>query len=106
VQQVHVLILEIVWIAREHALEVFRRLRLAAGSCGCRNATYVATMTIILDHEHGERVAVTELAAPEPHSFIMAAGKRWFVDGNAKGSDGSDVDVCLVREWRPAVYSA
>lgn len=61
-------------------------------------------MTIILDHEHGEQVAVTKLAAPEVHSFIVAAGKRWYVDMTAR--DGSDLEFCLVREWRPAVYSA
>jgi hypothetical protein len=61
-------------------------------------------MTIILDHERGEQVAVTKLSAPEVHSFIVAAGKRWYVDATAR--DGSDREVCLVREWRPAVYSA
>jgi hypothetical protein len=61
-------------------------------------------MTIILDHEHGEQVAVTKLAAPEVHSFIVAAGKRWYVDATAR--EGVDHEVCLVREWRPAVYSA
>lgn len=63
-------------------------------------------MTIILDHERGEQVAITKLAPPEVHSFIVAAGKRWYVDANAKGADGSGMEVCLVREWRPAVYSA
>jgi hypothetical protein len=63
-------------------------------------------MTIILDHEHGERVATTKLAAPRVHSFILAAGKRWYVDGTAKSAEGPDMDVCLVREWRPAIYAA
>jgi hypothetical protein len=64
------------------------------------------SMTIILDHEHGERVAITELAAPQVHSFIIAAGKRWYVDGTARLPDDSDMEVCLVREWRPSVYAA
>jgi hypothetical protein len=63
-------------------------------------------MTIILDHEHGEQVAITKLGAPEVHSFIVAAGKRWYVDATAKDAEGSGMEVALVREWRPAVYSA